>query len=64
MKKLQIITAFLLLVILSAVTACNPLGEEAKGTEQYVEVKKGDLLVTVSGSGNIETAEDANINSI
>ncbi|HEY51258.1 MAG TPA: efflux RND transporter periplasmic adaptor subunit [Dehalococcoidia bacterium] len=61
MKKLQIITAFLLLIALSTVTACSPLGEEEKEVERYVEVEKGDLLVTVSGSGNIETAEDANL---
>ncbi len=61
MKKLKIITAFLLLIALSTVTACSPLGEEEKKVERYVEVEKGDLLVTVSGSGNIETAEDANL---
>lgn len=61
MKKIRIITAILLLVIITAVTACNPMGEGEAETEQYVEVKRGDILVTVSGSGNIETAVDANL---
>jgi RND family efflux transporter MFP subunit len=45
---------------LTTVTACNPLGEDEE-EEQYVEVGRGDLLVTVSGSGNIETSEDTNL---
>ncbi len=61
MKKLRIIAAFLLLLILTAVTACNPLADDEEEVEQYVEVEKGDLFVTVSGSGNIETSEDANL---
>lgn len=61
MKKLRIITAFLLLITLTAVTACNPLADDEEEVEQYVEVEKGDLLLTVSGSGNIETSKDANL---
>ena len=61
MKKLRTIAALLLLIILTTVTACNPLGEDEEEIEQYVEVGRGDLLVTVSGSGNIETSEDANL---
>ncbi len=61
MKKLKIAVAFLLPLILITITACNPLDESAEGAEQYVEVKRGDLYVTISGSGNIETSEDANL---
>lgn len=61
MKKARIITAILLMVTITAVTACNPLGEDKEDVEQYVEVTKGDLSVTVSGSGNIETSVDANL---
>ncbi len=61
MKKVRIIAAFLLLLILTAGTACNPLGDDEEEVEQYVEVERGDLFVTVSGSGNIETSEDANL---
>ncbi len=61
MKKLRIIAAFLILLVLTTVTACNPLGETETEVEKYAEVEKGDLLVTVSGSGNIETATDANL---
>jgi len=61
MKKVQVITTILLLVIITAVTACNPLGESEEAAEPYVEVKSGDILLTVSGSGNIETSVDANL---
>ncbi len=61
MKKVRIIAAFLLLLILTAITACNPLADDEEEGEQYVEVERGDLFVTVSGSGNIETSEDANL---
>ncbi len=61
MKKIRIITTILLLVVITAVTACNPLGESKEETEPYVEVGRGDILVSVSGSGNIKTAEDANL---
>ncbi len=53
MKKLRITAAFLILLVLTTVTACNPLGETETERERYVEVEKGDLLVTVSGIGNI-----------
>lgn len=61
MEKTRIITAFLILVALTMVTACSPLAESEKEVAPYVEVAKGDLLVTVSGSGNIETSQDANL---
>ena len=61
MKKLRIITIVILLIAVSALTACNPLGEGEAEVEQYVEVERGDLMVSVSGSGNIETSEDADL---
>ena len=61
MKKIRIITAVLLLVIITAVTACNPLAEGEEETEPYAEVKRGDILVTVSGSGNIEVSNEAKL---
>lgn len=61
MKKIRIITTILLLVIITAVTACNPLGQSEEAAEPYVEVKRGDILVSVSGSGNIEASVDTNL---
>jgi HlyD family secretion protein len=60
MKKLQIMAAFLLIIVIT-ITACNPLAEGEEEGEPYVEVTRGDLFVTVSGSGNIESSEDANL---
>ncbi|MBM4448336.1 MAG: biotin/lipoyl-binding protein, partial [Chloroflexi bacterium] len=61
MKKIRIITAVLLLVIITAVTACSPLAQTKEETEPYAEVKRGDILVSVSGSGNIEASLDTNL---
>ena len=61
MKKIRTITAILLLVVITAVTACNPLEQGEAGAEPYAEVRSGDILLTVSGSGNIETSIDANL---
>ena len=58
MKIWKIITALLLCLTLSGATACNALGEEA-ASEQLVEVARGDLLISVSGNGNIETSREA-----
>lgn len=61
MKKWNAIgTGLLLALLLAGFTACNPLGE-GEEVQQEVEVRRGDLLVTVSGSGNIEASEEANL---
>jgi multidrug efflux pump subunit AcrA (membrane-fusion protein) len=41
----------LLCLSLIGLTACNPLGDGGEITEQAVEVVRGDLMVSVSGSG-------------
>ncbi|MFC1982722.1 efflux RND transporter periplasmic adaptor subunit [Chloroflexota bacterium] len=46
------------LVVASAI-ACSPGGDQE--TEQLVEVKRGDVTVTVSGSGNIVVSNEANL---
>ena len=61
MKRWQIITAFLLCLILAGAIACNPLGDEEKTTQQFVEVVRGDLTVSVSGSGNISISNEAKL---
>ncbi len=62
MKNWPIAAVILLCLALVIVTACNPLGSNAgKVVEQLVKVVKGDLTVTVSGSGNIEVANEAKL---
>jgi len=61
MRRWQTITALLLCLILTGVTACNPLGDEEETTEQVVEVVRGDLTMSVSGSGSIEASREARL---
>jgi len=58
MRKLGIVGVLLLCLIMVSATACNPLGGEKEATEQLVEVVRGDLAATVSGSGNIEVSNE------
>jgi len=61
MSKWRIITALLLLATVTALAACSPLGDEQQQAQGPVPVQRGDLMVTVSGSGNIETSQDATL---
>lgn len=61
MRRWQTITALLLCLILTGVTACNPFGDEEETTEQLVQVVRGDLTVSVSGSGSIEASREARL---
>ncbi|MFH1002805.1 MAG: efflux RND transporter periplasmic adaptor subunit [Chloroflexota bacterium] len=56
-------TVFLILpgLILVAAAACNPLGGQPSVTTQPVKVTRGDLDVTVSGSGSVEVADEAKL---
>ncbi|MEE9399092.1 MAG: efflux RND transporter periplasmic adaptor subunit [Dehalococcoidales bacterium] len=60
MRRCRTIILVLLSMILAGVTACNPLadGEEV---QQLVEVVRGDLILSVSGSGNIEASSEAKL---
>jgi RND family efflux transporter MFP subunit len=50
---------FGLILVLVGSVSCNPLGGLSQTTtQQLVEVKRGDLTVTVSGSGNIEVSNE------
>ncbi|MFC1988873.1 efflux RND transporter periplasmic adaptor subunit [Chloroflexota bacterium] len=60
MKSWLIINGLLLSLVLVGSTACNSIGGETD-TQQPVEVVRGDLAITVSGSGNIEVSEDAQL---
>jgi HlyD family secretion protein len=62
MRRWRTITALLLILVLASVTACNPFaGDEEETSQQLVEVVLGDLIVSVSGSGNIAVADEARL---
>ena len=53
------VTVLLLSPILISATSCNPFGGDKQDTsQQMVEVVRGELAISVSGSGNIEVAND------
>ena len=61
MKSWRIIPFLLfgLVLVLVGSVSCNALGGQDEGvTQQLVEVTRGDLTVTVSGSGNIEVPNE------
>jgi len=59
MRRWRIIGILLLCLVLAGTTACNSLGGGEEDTsQQLVEVVRGDLTVTVSGSGNIEVSNE------
>ena len=62
MKNWRII-AVLLCVVLAGFTACSPFGggEDEEVAKQPVEVVRGDLAVTVSGSGNIAVSDEVRL---
>ena len=61
MKKWRIIPVLLLCLVLAGSASCNPFGGEEKASENLVEVVRGDLTVTVSGSGSIEVSKDVEL---
>ncbi|MDP6448635.1 MAG: efflux RND transporter periplasmic adaptor subunit [Dehalococcoidales bacterium] len=60
MKKWKIASGILTGLILIGLIACNPLGE-AEEVEELVKVVKGDLTVSISGSGNIKAVSEAEL---
>lgn len=62
MKVWRIVTVLLLGLVLAGSVACNPFADDEQETsQQLVEVVRGDLIVSVSGSGNIEVANEAKL---
>ncbi len=61
MRRWRTIGVLLSFILLVGVSACNSPGDGEETTQQVVEVTRGDLLVSVSGSGNIETSRDARL---
>lgn len=59
--KIGLIIAFLCLAVLGT-TACDSLGGgDGEVIQQMVEVTRGDITVSVTGSGKIETSRDAKL---
>jgi HlyD family secretion protein len=62
MRKGKIIGVLLLSLILAGSIACNPFGgDEEEASQQLVEVVRGDLAISVSGSGNIEVSDEGKL---
>ncbi len=62
MKIWQIVAVFLLVLVLAGATACNPFGSDQEETsQQLVEVVRGDLIISVSGSGDIDVSNEAKL---
>jgi len=62
MRKGKIIGVLLLSLILAGSIACNPFGgDEEEASQQLVEVVRGDLVIGVSGSGNIEVSDEGKL---
>jgi RND family efflux transporter MFP subunit len=61
-KKLwSVIAASVLVLALVGVTACPSSGNSGSAEVELVKVVRGDLTVTVSGSGNISVSKDASL---
>jgi len=62
-KVWQVISVLLLFLVLVGSAACNPFGggNEEEVSQQRVEVVRGDLMVSISGSGNVEVANEAEL---
>jgi RND family efflux transporter MFP subunit len=49
---------FGLVLVLTGSVSCNAFGGQEEVTQQLIKVERGDLTVTVSGSGNIEVPNE------
>ncbi len=59
MKRWAIISIILICLVLVGSMACNPFGGNTKGVgQQLVKVERGNLAVTVSGSGTVEVSNE------
>lgn len=62
MKSWRIVVVLLLGLVLAGSVACNPFADdEPETSQQLVEVVRGDLMVSVSGSGNIDVSDEAKL---
>ena len=60
MRIWRIVPALLLCLVLVGLTACNFLGgnDQEEVSQQLVDVVRGDVTVSINGSGTIEVAND------
>ena len=62
MKVWRIIAVLPLCLVLAGSIACNPFGDnEEEASQQLVEVVRGDLTVSISGSGSTDISNEANL---
>ncbi len=62
MTRWRTMAVLLLCLVLTGSVACNPFGgAEEEVSQQLVEVVQGDLIISVSGSGNIEVSNEARL---
>ena len=62
MKIWQIVAVSLLCLVLAGSIACSPFGgDKDEVIQQPTEVVRGDLTVSVSGSGNLEVANEVQL---
>lgn len=64
MKNWRLVAVLLFCLVLTGVVACDLLGEgsaEDEVTQTLVSVERGDLVVSVSGSGTFEVTRDVNL---
>ena len=59
MEKWVTIAVLIMCLALTGALACNPFGGDDEVSRQPVEVVRGDLTVSVSGSGKVAVSEDA-----
>ena len=61
MRRWRTIGVLLLCLALVSSIACSPFGgDKEEASQQLVEVARGDLVISASGSGNIEVSNEAN----
>ncbi len=60
MKNWRTVAILLLCLALAGSVACGGDGQEEAG-QQLVEVKRGDLVISVSGSGSISVSDEATL---
>ncbi len=63
MRSWRIVTALLLCLVLVGLTACNFLGssDQEEVSQQLVEVVRGDVTISINGSGTIEVVNEADL---
>ena len=63
MKDWRIVAVLLLCLVLAGSTACGLFGDndEEEVSQQLVEVVRDDLIVSISGSGDIQVANEAKL---